>query len=185
MSNRVSVKVSGVKDAVKALQKRTMKYTEYFGKVLHNALTHGARSARSAFNGANTNKGVNVHVEKAHAYGSFVYCRLDADGDAVVFLEFGAGDATGQGEHGEEIMNFTEETGISVLPGSYSSTVGSGEYVNNALANNGEGWWHFNGQIFTAIEPRRGMYKAKQQAVIDLADTRSKAYTNAESTLNK
>lgn len=185
MSNRVTVKVSGIKETEKALQKRKMSYASYFGRVLHNALVKAGYTARSEYNGANANRAVFVKAEKESVYGSFAYCRLNADGDGVVFLEFGAGDATGQGAHGEEENNFTMETGISILPGSYSSTEGTGEYVNNALANNGNGWWHFNGQIYTAIQPRRAMYKAKLKAITELANTNSESYTKAESVLNK
>ena len=71
---------------------------------------------------------------------------ISASGDAVLIAEFGAGDAT------LPVM-FENDPGF-IFPGSYSLMVGSKEY---ALT----GKWHWNGFVFTEVEPRAGLLNAK------------------------
>ena len=175
MSARVSIKVEGVDKAVKALEKRITKYPEYFGKVIHTALVHGGYMARALYNGGNINTAVTVSAERAHVYYDFAYCKLNADGDAVVFLEYGAGDQAGAGDFEGQDLNFEEDSGVMIYPGSYSE--------ENAQEYSSWGVWFFGGQVYHEIQPRRGMLHASQIVKVDLADTNSKAYQSAESIL--
>lgn len=73
---------------------------------------------------------------------------IRASGEAVPFAEFGAGDAT------IPVM-FENYPGFDVYPGAYSEQVGSGEYAMT-------GRWHFGGNVYTEVEPRGGLYNAKE-----------------------
>ena len=70
-------------------------------------------------------------------------------GEVNLIAEFGAGDATlppgGM---------FEDSPDTPVYPGSYSELVGSGEYAAT-------GKWHFGGKVYTEVEPRYGLYNAK------------------------
>ena len=188
MSAKVTIKVDGLDAAVKALSKRTSRYAQYLGKVLHNALVRGSYQARAKLNGGSSGKSVHVSVEKEQVYYSFAVCRLNADGEGVVFLEFGAGDYTNYGVHGQEDINFTEQTGIPIVPGSYSSTVGIGMYSGTGIdpvtgRHYPGGEWYFNGEIYRGVYPRRGMFLASTIVKNELVNPTSKSWTNAEKIL--
>lgn len=79
-----------------------------------------------------------------------------ATGEAPVIAEFGAGDATMIG------IPFENPPPVDVYPGSYSEQVGTGEYYLSRLEMGGTGIWHFRGIPFSAVQPRQGLYKAKE-----------------------
>ena len=74
---------------------------------------------------------------------------IASTGEANLIAEFGAGDATlpplGMFENAPE---------TPVYPGAYSELVGTREYATT-------GKWHFGGQEFHEVEPRFGLYNAK------------------------
>lgn len=73
---------------------------------------------------------------------------LKAQGDAVCFLEFGAGVAA------DDDDIFAAEVPFAIEPGSWSSSVfGSGEFAKY-------GSWHFGGVKYTQITPVKGMHNA-------------------------
>ena len=77
--------------------------------------------------------------------------KIIASGDERMFIaEFGAGDATYGG-------TFPNATGLAfpIEPGSYSRTVGSGEYDRT-------GQWHFGGRAYTEVAPQRPMFFAEK-----------------------
>ena len=80
---------------------------------------------------------------------------IDAVGEAPVIAEFGAGDATMTNNP------FENPPPVDVYPGSYSEQVGTGEYYLTRLEWGGHGMWHWHGMPFSAIEPRQGMWKAR------------------------
>ena len=80
---------------------------------------------------------------------------VEASGDAAIIAEFGAGDDTMIG------IPFDNPPPVDVYPGSYSEQVGSGEYIASRLAT-GQGEWHFGGQRYTTVKPRKGLYIASQ-----------------------
>ena len=181
MKTTTTITIENLDKVLKQIDKRITEYAPVFGKAIHSALVHGAYTARSRYNGGNNNNGVAVTVEKQQVYYDFAYCRLNADGDQVVFLEFGAGNYTNYGVHGEEDLEFTAQTGVPVTPGSYSSTVGIGMYSGTGIdPRNGHpypgGYWIHDGKFYRGIYPKRGMYSAAQIAKVDLADTNSKVW---------
>ena len=81
-------------------------------------------------------------------------------GEANLIAEFGAGDATLP-----PAGMFEDSPDTPVYPGSYSELVGSGEYAAT-------GKWHWGGREFTEIEPRMGLYNAKnyiEKNAVDIA----------------
>ena len=74
-------------------------------------------------------------------------------GDMPLIAEFGAGDATL--DPGSLFENAPD---TDVFPGSYSLEEGSKEYFLT-------GRWHFGGKVYTEVEPRQGLYKAKQHII--------------------
>lgn len=104
----------------------------------------GATAARAAYGSA-----VPVNVEKID--GGY---RIVATGDAVVFLEFGAGTMTDISNRYSSVMPFP------VYPGSYSEE------------NNGEfakyGRWHFGGRTYEYVMPRGGMNAAYEEMMVEI-----------------
>lgn len=81
---------------------------------------------------------------------------ISADGKAVAFLEFGAGSSTNSSNR------YALEMPFLVFRGSYSDET-KGEY--QATHYN---YWHFGGQVLTAVEPRNGMQKAYEAIMQDM-----------------
>lgn len=79
---------------------------------------------------------------------------VSADGDAVVFLEFGAGAATNSGN------TLAQEMPFDVRRGSYSD-LNQGEYQAT-----GYRYWHFGGVKYTEVQPRNAMESA-YRAMLD------------------
>lgn len=77
---------------------------------------------------------------------------ISESGKAALIAEFGAGDAT------IEPDGFENSPATPVFRGSYSLLVGSMEY-----------WlyrrWHFGGVRYTEVQPRMGLYNAKQYII--------------------
>lgn len=82
---------------------------------------------------------------------------IDVTGDVPLIAEFGAGDATL-----EPGMFFENQPDTPVYPGSYSLLEGTGEYYLTRLEWGETGIWHFGGIPYSAIEPRQGLFKAKE-----------------------
>ena len=76
-------------------------------------------------------------------------------GEANIIAEFGAGDATLPPEG-----MFEETPDTPVYPGSYSELEGSGEYYRTRR-DTGQGVWHFGGIEYHEVQPRYGLYNAK------------------------
>ena len=74
---------------------------------------------------------------------------IAVSGKTNLIAEFGAGDATIPG------IGFENPPDTPTYAGSYSeSEEGSGMYADR-------GWWKFGGSIYTQIEPRMGLVRAK------------------------
>lgn len=108
------------------------------------------------------NRSVLVSVDQLERTETTVAYLISANGEGVVFLEFGAGDTTDYGDHGDWTAKMAAN-GIPIVKGSYSSTVGSGEYART-------GQWHFGGQVYRGVFPRRALYQAVQNAVATWRD---------------
>ena len=79
-------------------------------------------------------------------------------GDYPLMAEFGAGDMTA-----DPLSMFENAPLTDVSPGSYSLLEGSQEYAKT-------GKWHFAGEEYTYVFPRRGLHQAKQ-FIIDNAES--------------
>lgn len=86
-------------------------------------------------------------------------------GENNLIAEFGAGDATL-----EPKVFFERIPETPVYPGSYSLLEGTGEYYLSRMEWGGTGIWHWNGIPYSAIEPRQGLYKAKQHIISEAAN---------------
>lgn len=82
------------------------------------------------------------------------YC-IDAAGQGVIFLEFGAGDAT-IGDKYASMMPF------AVSPGSYSETHDQ-QYSTYGV-------WTFGGILYTEVLPRNGMQRAWETVMQEWRD---------------
>lgn len=79
---------------------------------------------------------------------------LNAQGTDVLFVEFGAGDATGS------TSGMYDEVPDVVYPGSWSEQH-NGEYYRT-------GRWHFGGTEYTELPPHPVMYEAREEMVRNL-----------------
>ena len=79
--------------------------------------------------------------------------RISASGKAAVIAEFGAGDTVINPSAMFENAPLTD-----VYPGAYSLLVGNKEYATY-------GAWHFGGVRYTNVEPRMGLFWAKEHIV--------------------
>ena len=108
----------------------------------------------------------------ADAYGSAVTVTADpvgnneyvisANGKAVVFLEFGAGDATEPGHR------FANEMPFDVQPGSYSRENAQMYYKN--------GFWIFGGRMYTEVKPRHGMLRAYEAVMQEIPNVAKRVF---------
>ena len=80
--------------------------------------------------------------------------KLVANGDAVGFLEFGAGTQADTGHH------FAKNAPFEVKPGSWSKDHSKQFYKY--------GEWKFGGVTYRYIQPRRGLYKAYTAMLNDM-----------------
>lgn len=98
----------------------------------------GQAAARGAYGSA-----INVEVNEIPNGFS-----ISANGDAIAFLEFGAGAAT------DSANRYAQQMPFEVRKGSYSEE-NHGEYAQTNYQ-----YWHFGGVEYTEIVPRGGMQKA-------------------------
>ena len=106
----------------------------------------GRQAADGAFGGEA------VHVDIQEIQGGYV---VSANGEQIVFLEFGAGTMVDEADKYAATMPFPVESG------SWSRTEGTGEFARTNK-------WHYMGVEFEYIMPRNGMqraYEAIMQAI--------------------
>lgn len=89
---------------------------------------------------------------------------INANGEAVVFMEFGAGSST------DATDRYSSEMPFPVYRGSYSDAT-QGEYQ----ATNYK-YWYFGGVKMTAIEPTNGMQKAYEAIMQDMAGVAKRVF---------
>lgn len=75
--------------------------------------------------------------------------KIVAEGEAVCFLEFGAGTMAASNHP------FAQNVPFDVRPGSWSQTHGSGQFAPGEHE-----YWEFGGRIYRYVEPRPGLYMA-------------------------
>lgn len=132
--------------AERKMRERERKFEENVNRFLERLAQIGKESAQGAYGSA-----INVTVEPIENGMA-----IRANGKAIAFLEFGAGDATNSGNRYANVMPFDVE------PGSWSKEHAQ-EYVKY-------GYWIFGGVKYTAIQPRNGMERAYEQIIQSIRD---------------
>lgn len=83
--------------------------------------------------------------------------RIVAEGESVLFIEFGTGNATGMGSSGKY-----DDIPVVVYPGSWSEAH-QGEYWRTGGYPNG--YWHFGGKVIRETPPHPAFYDAYKAMV--------------------
>lgn len=122
--------------ANRVLRERTRRFEANVTRFLERLAEIGKEAAQGAYGSA-----ISVTVEPIENGMAII-----ANGDAVAFLEFGAGDATNSGNR------YANEMPFDVSPGSWSK-----EHAQQYIKL---GYWVFGGVKYTAIQPRNGMEHA-------------------------
>jgi hypothetical protein len=78
-------------------------------------------------------------------------CVVIAEGDNVMFLEFGTGVDTE--DHSD---SFEHEALPPIEAGSWSATEGRGTFARH-------GYWHYNGELYFGTTPKRGFWFASKE----------------------
>ena len=147
----ITVKLSdqSIRDAIRQLRNAQQHLRWGLDDTVQILAKEGAMIAQSAY-GEMANA---VDYMEDEAFGN-----IATSGEANIIAEFGAGDAT------EIPTGFENVPDTPVYPGSYSeSEDGSGMYVQY-------GWWKFGGKVYTQVEPRHGLMRAKAYIVASAAD---------------
>ena len=97
---------------------------------------------------------------------------INASGDAVVFLEFGAGSAVNGGNRYAEYMPF------EVRPGSYSEVHYDPQTGSPRPSYHLDGYWEFGGVHYTEVYPRNGMQNAHDAMMQDMRLLAEKVFGN-------
>lgn len=145
----IDLSVSSINKAIKQLEKYQSSLEEKTSRLVDILTDGGAEMAKYAF-------GSWGNVDKISEDGTGI---IEATGENIIIAEFGAGMAT------MEDHPLAENAPVDVYRWSYSEQVGSGEGYQNALENDGNGWWHFGGRRYERVEPRHGMLDARDYIV--------------------
>ena len=143
----INIKLSegGISQAIRDLQRFQHSIDRKSAKLVDELVNGGYEMARFAF-------GNTASVDKVSEEG---FGMIEAVGEAVTIMEFGAGVAT------MESHPLAENSPHLVKEWEYSRTEGSGEgYLT--------GRWHFGGIPFDRIEPRHGILDARDYIVNNL-----------------
>ena len=135
---------------INSLPKRIVQFEKKLAEV-------GAAAARGAYGPSVTVSVVPYDGGKGVGY------KVVANGNAVCFLEFGAGDLT------DTSHPFASEVPFQVRPGSYSA-VNSKQYSER-------GCWHFGGQIYFYVKPVRGLWEAHKAIRRDILKVANEVFS--------
>ena len=150
------IKLTSNADAVlEQLKKYESRVPAFIERLVNDIASEIRTYAEFAYN-TSGGEAVKVSVVPGAREENLVTYYIVASGRAVVFLEFGAGDATD--ETAPYAANLAANYGIPVIKGSYSRTDGTGMY--DFL-----GFWIFGGEIYTEIIPRRALYYAVRNVI--------------------
>lgn len=152
MEISIDLTVSSINKAIQRLERYQKSLDRKTERLVTELATGGAEMARFAF-------GSTAYVDSISEGGTAI---IEAVGEHVIIMEFGAGMAT------MENHPLAENAPVDVYRWSYSEQVGSGEGYMTALENGGQGYWHFGGAVFSAVEPRHGMLDARDFVVQNL-----------------
>lgn len=141
----IKLSVGGISQAIRDLERFQHSIDRKSAKLVDELVNGGYEMARFAF-------GSTASVEKVSEEG---FGMIEAVGEAVIIMEFGAGVAT------MESHPLAENSPHLVKEWEYSRTEGSGEgYLT--------GRWHFGGIPYDRIEPRHGILDARDYIVNNL-----------------
>lgn len=141
----IKLSVGGISQAIRDLESFQRSIDRKSAKLVDELVNGGYEMARFAFGGT-------ASVEKVSEEG---FGMIEAVGEAVTIMEFGAGVAT------MESHPLAENSPHLVKEWEYSRTEGSGEgYLT--------GRWHFGGIPYDRIEPRHGILDARDYIVNNL-----------------
>lgn len=138
----ISLSKTSIQKAINELERTKKRLMKKLKIVAERLAQEGARAAEAAYGSP-----VAVSVEEIEDGYAIL-----ASGDAVVFLEFGAGDAT---DSGHPYAKALAPEGVAVVRGSWSR-----EHANQYAT---QGWWLFGGIRMTEVIPRRGLLMASQE----------------------
>lgn len=148
----VDLSVGGINKAIRELERYQQELERKTAQLVDELVDGGAEMAKFAF-------GSTATVDKVSEEGTGI---IEAVGENVYIMEFGAGMAT------MEDHPLKQNAPVNVYRWSYSKEVGSGEGYYTAMMNSGNGYWHFGGQVYSAIPPRHGMLDARDYIINNL-----------------
>ena len=148
----VRLSVGGINNAIRSLERYQQRLEEKTAELVDELVSGGAEMARYAF-------GSTATVDQISEEGTGI---IEAVGEHVIIMEFGAGMAT------MEDHPLVENAPVDVYRWSYSEQVGSGEGFYTASMNGGQGYWHFGGLLYDRIIPRHGILDARDYIVTNL-----------------
>ena len=154
--HRIDIDISdpgSIDEAVKAFHEATAGLDEKINRFLTELAEIGRSAAEQTYGSA-----IDVTVQKS---GDDEWV-IRASGDAVVFFEFGAGDATNKD------ARYAKEMPFPVYKGSYSE--------QNARQYSEQGFWVFGGQEFRKINQRPGMLRAYEAIKLAIPETAKRVF---------
>lgn len=149
---------ASIRQANKEINRLLREFDKKVDEFLAEIAVIGQRAAQGAYGSGGA---VDVTVEPIDNGYAII-----ANGDAVVFLEFGAGDAVDSGDRYTSVVE--AEGGFDIRPGSWSETHAQ-QYSTN-------GYWIFGGRRYTEVQPRNGMQAAYEAIMQDLRNAAQRVF---------
>ena len=144
MTINISLSTESILQAIADLNAYRERLEEGINEAVEIMVNEGAEVAQAAYG----DWGVEAVPMAGDGYGE-----ITVIGDMPLIAEFGAGDATL-----DPSAMFENAPDVDVFRGSYSLLEGTMEYYRT-------GKWHFGGETFTEVQPRMGLYQAKQYII--------------------
>lgn len=147
MKITIGIDGSGVEEAIRRVEQRQKWFEERTQELVRRLANYGATLARASFEGA-AYDGVNdVKVDLDERGDKTV--AVVAAGNAVLFIEFGAGKLLGYGH--PDVQGY-----------------GPGTYPGKGHWDDPNGWYYAHGKKSYGNPPSASMYNARKQVVEDL-----------------
>ena len=139
---------SSIQKAIDALENRQGWIGQKCKELAKRLAEIGMNEAQVAYYGAINEGNGDVAVR---IYETPTGYAIEAYGNDVFFVEFGTGISAGNGYDTSEIT-----PPVSIEPGSYSQSIGSGKFSKD------HPYWWYNGKRYTGTRPYMGMYHASK-----------------------
>lgn len=151
----MNIKITtNAKDIKKQLLKYRKALEDYMEAVVKGICGVISDKAKAAYGGS----GVVVTVEKVESGNTIAY-QVRANGEEVVFIEFGAGDRTDSGSEYAKALAIS--SGVYVYAGSWSRNEGNASYNPTVHPNYWQDkYWMLGKTKMTYVEPKRVLYDA-------------------------